>query len=518
MAAETLSEILARNVAASPRAAAVTDGQGSLDWQNFATLAQGYAALLAHQGVAAGDRVALWLPNSIDYFALIFACARLGATAIHVNTRFRTAEVGYLLKRSRAEVLVTAFGFAPVDFAALLEAIPAEERASLRVVIGRHATASHVAGLPLLRLEPDGEIGDFATPDAPCLTFTTSGTTSGPKLVLHHQRSIATHAGAVAPVIGTDRPGSALLAAVPLCGTFGQALALGAAAGGAHIVFIEQFDGGAAEALIRRHKITHTGGSDDMLARICQAAEGRSFESLVFSAFASFTPTAAQTVAEADRLGMQPRGVYGSSEMQAIFAVAPDARRLVDGGDPVSPETELSVRDPETGEIVAEGADGELCLRAPSMFAGYLDDPAATARAMTTDGMFRTGDLARRAGKGFIFKTRIGDSLRLGGFLVNPEEIESFLQSLPGVAAAQVVAAEHGGERSAFAFIRAGGDVAPQEETILAACRKALARYKQPVRAVTLDAFPVTESPNGTKIQRVKLRQMANEILAAMRA
>jgi fatty-acyl-CoA synthase len=513
MIAETLSDILTRNVARSPHARATSDSRYSLDWTQFAALTQGYATLLARQGVAFGDRVALWLPNCVDYFALIFACARIGAAAIHINTRFRTAEVGYLLRRSRARVLVTTWGFAPVDFAAILEAVPRDERAALRVVIGRDSTARDVAGLPVVALEPAGDIGDRASPDAPCLTFTTSGTTSGPKLVLHHQRSIAVHAGDVAAALAMQADAACALAAVPLCGTFGQALAMGAAAGGAHIVFMEQFDGAEAEALIRRHRVTHTAGSDDMIGRVAQAANGRRFDTLVFSGFANFTPAARAALAAAEALGMRPCGLYGSSEVQALFALAPESRKLADGGVPVSPAAEFTVRDPQTGEPIADGNDGELCLRAPSMFMGYLDDPEATARSFTADQWFKTGDLAHRVDPGFVFKARIGDTLRLGGFLVNPEEIESFLQSLPGVAEAQVVAAEHKGERLAFAFIRARADAAPQEEAILAACRASLARYKQPKRVVTLSDFPVTESPNGTKIQRVRLREMAADIL-----
>jgi fatty-acyl-CoA synthase len=513
MTIDTLSGLLARAVARHPHVIAASDERGSLDWTQFADLSEGYAALLARQGIGVGDRVALWLPNCVDYLALIFAAARLGALAVHVNTRFRTVEVGYLLARSRASVLVTTWGFAPVDFPKLLGGIAAEDRAALHCVIGRDATAHDVAGLPVVPLEAAGQIGDFATPDTPCLTFTTSGTTSGPKLVLHHQRSIASHACDVAAVLATDVAGSSLLAAVPLCGTFGLSITLGALAGGAHIVLMPQFDGDEAQALIRRHGVTHTGGSDDMLGRIAEAAVGRPFDTLRFTGFASFTPTAAASVAAAEALGMKPRGLYGSSEVQALFAIAPDDRRTSDGGVPVSSKTEISIRDPDSGAPVTDGEDGELCLRAPSFFAGYLDNAEATARAFTPDGFFKTGDLARRANPGFIFKSRIGDSLRLGGFLVNPEEIEGFLQSLPGVAEAQVVAAEHDGNRVPVAFIRAALNADPQESTILAACRASLARYKQPARVITLDAFPVTESPNGVKIQRVKLREMANALL-----
>jgi fatty-acyl-CoA synthase len=513
--AETLSEILARNAAAKPSLPAATDERGTLSWRELGELSEGYAALLAKQGVGFGGHVALWLPNSVDYLALIFACARLGALAVHVNTRFRTAEAAYLLRRSQASALVTAWGFAPANFPELLTAIPKEDRRALQCVIGRDATVTEAAGLPVTRLEPKGQAPDSALPEAPCLTFTTSGTTSGPKLVLHRQRSIAGHACDIRAALATGSSGSCALCAIPLCGTFGMSLAMSAAAGGAHIVLMPQFDGEAAANLIRKHAVTHTAGSDDMLGRIATAAEGRPFETLVFTGFASFTPRADLAVAAADALGMKPRGLYGSSEVQALFAISPDGRRLSDGGVPVSPDAEISVRDPETGAPLPEGQDGELCLRAPSFFDGYLGDPQATARAFTSDGFFRTGDLAESVAPGFVYKSRLGDSLRLGGFLVNPEEIEAFLQTLPGVDEAQVVAAEVNGERAVVAFIRAAPSAIPDEDAILAACRGSLARYKQPARAIVVEAFPVTDSPNGVKIRRAKLREMAAEALRA---
>ena len=509
----TLSSILDENIRRAPHAAAARDGRVALDWSELAALAEGYAALLAGRGIGFGERVALWLPNSVDYLALIFACARLGAIAVHVNTRFRTNEVGHLLERSKARALVTTWGFAPVDFPGLLAQIPAAQRESLECVIGRDASAGEIAGHPVVRLEPAGACQDQAEPEAPCLTFTTSGTTSAPKLVLHRQRSIARHARDVAAALGMTESGTAVLAAVPLCGTFGLAFAMSAAAGGGHIVLMDQFDAAQACMLIRQHKITHAVGSDDMLARMAQAADGRPFQTLRFSGFASFTPMAARNVAMADALGMMPRGLYGSSEAQALFAFAPDTRRTSDGGVPASAEAEFRIADPDSGVSMPDGKDGELLLRAPSLFDGYLDDPQATARAFTEDGFFRSGDLARRVEPGFVYQTRLGDRLRLGGFLVNPEEIESFLQTLPDVAQAQVVAVERGAERVAFAFVVADADCEPKESELLAACRSALAAYKRPARIVTLPAFPTTDSPNGVKIQRAKLREMAREIM-----
>src|SRR5262249_36536371 len=113
---QTLWEILERNAAARSKGAAVTDSRGTLDWETFTRLSEGYAGFLSRQGLGFGDRVALWLPNCTDYFALIFACARIGALAVHVNTRFRAAEVGYLLRRARPAAVITTFNFEPVDF------------------------------------------------------------------------------------------------------------------------------------------------------------------------------------------------------------------------------------------------------------------------------------------------------------------------------------------------------------------------------------------------------------------
>jgi fatty-acyl-CoA synthase len=87
------------------------------------------------------------------------------------------------------------------------------------------------------------------------------------------------------------------------------------------------------------------------------------------------------------------------------------------------------------------------------------------------------------------------------------------LQALPEVAQAQVVAVERGSERVAFAFIVARPQCEPDEAELLAACRSALAAYKRPARIVTLESFPTTESPNGVKIQRAKLRDMASAMM-----
>jgi fatty-acyl-CoA synthase len=299
-----------------------------------------------------------------------------------------------------------------------------------------------------------------------------------------------------------------------LCGTFGNAAAMAAIAGGAHVVCLAQFDGEAAVRLIRQHRVTHVIGGDDMFGRIAAASAGRRFDTVRFSGFAAFHSTAAASIAAAETLGMQPRGLYGSSEVQALFAVAEGKNRLLAGGVPISSQARLAVRDPQTGNTLPPGASGELWIHAPSRFTEYLEDPTATERAIDADGMFRTGDLARLAVTDFLYEARIGDAIRLGGFLVSPEEIEAVIQAQPGVAAVQVVAASRGvADPVPIAFVQPAAGAQVDEPSLRARCLEQLARFKVPERIVVVESFPTIESPNGPKVQKVRLREMAQAIL-----
>ena len=159
----TLGALMAWS-ALDPAAPAVTDAAGTLSRRAFHERVLQATAGLRAAGIGAGARVALWLPNSAGYLAAIFACARLRALAVHINTRFRAAEVGNLLRRSRAVALMTEWGFAPVDFPTIFAALPAQDRAALGCVIGleRPAVVSELAGLPVLPLYGDA---DDAGPD-----------------------------------------------------------------------------------------------------------------------------------------------------------------------------------------------------------------------------------------------------------------------------------------------------------------------------------------------------------------
>ena len=135
---------------------------------------------------------------------------------------------------------------------------------------------------------------------------------------------------------------------------------------------------------------------------------------------------------------------------------------------------------------------------------------------MTPDGFFKTGDLAYLRGDGsFVYLARMGDAMRLGGFLVSPVEVESELMAQPGVASAQVVEARVADKPVcvAFVIVIASDGAAPTEAALRAQLRESLAAFKVPARIWVVTQFPVTDGANGTKVQRATLRKMAAERL-----
>ena len=504
----TLSELLARTAERAGQHEAVCDGDLRLNWTMVESRAEHLAADLGRAGATPGDRIAIWLPNGADYLVAIFAIARLGATIVHLNTRFGPVEVSDILARSAAKLLVTRTSFGAIDLMSTLHALDFAALPALEAICFFGGLPASPLPIVSTALEPSGagRIADRAAPEAPAFIYTSSGTTARPKLIVHDQASIVGHADDVAARIGMGDPGAKLLATVPFCGTFGNIAAMAAVAGGASLICLDVFDPDQAASLIRDARITHLFGDDRMVGRLAEAARGVPFDSVRFSAIAAFHPESVASIARGIAVGLHPHSIYGSSEMQALYALAPQVSGEQVAVAPVSANAAFDI------------VDGELLLRGRSSFASYLDDPDRTAAARNCEGYFRSGDHAERAGRGFVFRSRIDDVLRLGGFLVNPREIEEFVQGLPGVAGAQVVGIDQGGRSLPFAFVIGEQGAEIREEDLLAACRAALARYKVPVRALIVDNFPTTVGANGVKIQRGRLREIAQDNLAPKRA
>ncbi len=530
MAAQpTLGTLLGKNLAERPEALAFVDGDRCLTYAEFDRLCTGTAAWLQAQGITPGDRVAVWLVNRIEWLALLFALGRLGATMMSVNTRFRAAELQHVLARSAARLLVIQRHFRSIDFDAVLADVDGSGLSALQriaVLDGGASLPPTMLGKPTVAFAPDAADApgaaqapvDRSAPDALAILFTTSGTTQGPKLVMHVQGAIALHAQRVAQAFGFDAPGSATLGAVPFCGTFGLVAALASFAAGAPLVMMEAFDARRAAALVREHRLTHVFGTDEMLRRLLDLdATAGALPSVRLFGFVLNEDLAARACAR----GWPVTGIYGSSEVQALFSLQsmdlPMPERILGGGRPASADVEVRVRDIDSGQLLPPGASGELEIRAPTSFIGYLDNPEATAKVRRSDGFFRTGDVGRvREDGSFVFETRTGDAIRLGGFLVSPVEIEEVIRQLPGVADAQVVAVEIAQQTRAVAFVirQPEQDAVVSETAVVAWVKSRMAGYKVPAQVWFVDAYPVTHSANGDKIQRARLREMALSRLA----
>jgi fatty-acyl-CoA synthase len=512
----------------SPEAVAFIHGEQRLTFAKLLESALRTAQGLSDLGVGPGDRVALWLPNIPAYPILYFACARLGAIAVAVNTRYRAVEVADIVGRSGAKVLACAPGFRRIDFLSILadvEPIALDKLAAI-VVVGEEPASppkaiERLRRVPFDRLLSRPRLGaNQARPNAPCNIFTTSGTTSAPKFVAHRQGAIAGHAQQVARVFGFDAPETLTLSIMPLCGVFGFNQTLATFAAGRPCVLVESYEIDEIARLIATHRPTTMFGSDDMYARLLELVPGDvPFPSIKWAGYGAFNASLDLLPEQAEKRGLRLCGLYGMSEVQALYARqpldAPVARRKLGGGLLVSPLAHVRVRDPESGALLGPGQPGALECAGPSVMVGYYGNDAATKAAVTDDGYVRTGDLAELDDHGgFTFLARMGDVLRLSGFLVNPLEIETHIQKLPGIADCQTIAVARPDGVRAVSFVILQPGSALDEAGAIAHCRRGLANYKVPMRVFAVDDFPKTPSPNGFKIRRTKLREMAERLLA----
>lgn len=431
------------------------------------------AADLCGAGLNPGDRIAVQMQNDPLYVDLLAAAAVGRFVLTAVNLRFADQLAASIIERSGAKMVIRS-------------------RDDLPPISGDRI-----------------EGGDAAASDRYAI-FTTSGTTSAPKLVVHQQHSISRHGGDVAAAFGYG-PDSVVMIPVPLCGVFGFTVLWGALAGNAKIIMPTAFEVEETGRLIQDHQVSSIHGSDDMFHRLLDTDWDLS--SVQSSGYARFNSALDGIVERCEARGIPLSGLYGMSEVQALYAYRggqglPIEQRWQAAGPLVSPQAECRV------------VDDELQLQGPSLFEGYLADGGDVIDTDLTnanfDGpWFKTGDLAKIDGpRSFEYITRIGDVMRLGGFLVAPVEVEATLMQLDEIDQAQVVAVglEKGARPVAFVILAPNATL--DEARVIEHCAATLARFKCPVKVAAVDAFPITDGPNGVKIQRAKLRTLGKELLA----
>jgi acyl-CoA synthetase (AMP-forming)/AMP-acid ligase II len=501
----------------------------TLTLSQLVSKSQSLATGLLSIGVTEGSTIALWLPNQIEWMVAQFACSALGVTVLGMNTRYRSYEITHLLATVPIAAVVLPSEFLNIDFVGTLtEAVGnrLDVDSSFKVPVlvflddvpadARDVTSNCVRYHDLVTMEEFTDSQDHGS--ALSNLFTTSGSTSAPKVAGHDQTSIVRHAIAGARALGVRRS-DRILAALPLCGVFGFNSVMAVLIGGGSALLLESFDAAVAARHLCESGITHIVGGDEMLgAMFAKVPDHIALPALRRGGIANFAGRAKEIVELADeRWGASISGVYGSSELFALSAIWPETAdvslRSLQGGVLVEPGIEVRVVNIETGELISSGESGELQFRGYNVIHGYLNNSNATQGAFTSDGWFRTGDLGYISFGGFVYQCRAREALRLRGFLVEPGEIEEFMMLDASIDEVHVVGVDTG--TKAFAFVHPRQGFSIDEAALLANAKKHLAGFKVPERVIEVSEFPTTTGTNGTKVRFEALRELALEILSS---
>jgi acyl-CoA synthetase (AMP-forming)/AMP-acid ligase II len=462
-------------------------------WAQFAARVQAAAGALLARGVMPGDRILLHARNSNALLETMFASWMAGAVWVPTNFRLTPPEVAYLARSSGASVHI--FDAAFPEHAAAARAENPACRLELSIGPGTLEWDALVeAGPPMDRAADVGA-------DHPAWFFYTSGTTGRPKagVLTHGQMNyvVCNHLCDLMP--GTTENDVSLVVA-PLSHGAGAHAVPQVARGAASVLLSgERLDCEEAWRLVERHRVTNMFTVPTILTMMTRhdAVDRYDHASLRYVIYAGAPMYRADQKHALAKLGKVLVQYFGMGEVTGnITVLPPHLHSLNDDEMPVGscgfPRTgmEVAILD-AAGGYLAPGETGEICVRGPGVFAGYHDNPEATAQA-TRFGWFHTGDLGHADAQGFIYITgRASDMYISGGSNVYPREIEEVLLTHPAVAEACVVGMPHEkwGECGVAVLVAAPG-MRPEESHITAHLDGKLARYKLPARVVVWTELP----------------------------
>jgi len=525
---------------------AIVFGDERLTFAGVRDRARAFAAGLSALGLGRGDALAIWLPNRPLWFLAQHAAASLGVIVVALNPRYRAHELTYILGQSNAAALLLTDRLGPVDYFDTLETVLPEladavpgELASARFPKLRHVIVDaedvypgchraddlFVAGAATEGGRPE-ERGGSDTPARPVVPddiFTilyTSGTTSFPKGAMITHANCVPHGwnvGETLRLTAADR----VLHALPAAGTWGGVnIPLTTWSHGACLVLMDVFDPLRALTLIERERCTVWNAVDSMLIPVLDHPGLERFDrSTLRTGGVAATGGGRHGLFEEVLarlripLAFQPYGMTEVNAMSLFHDLDEPAEVRALAGIIPAPGLEVRITHPDTGAACDADEEGEMQFRGALVTPGYFDKPEETRAAFTADGWFRSGDLGRRDGKGrVIFSGRLKETLRISHHMVAPGEIEAFLLSHPDVAQAFVVGVRDPlANEVAVAYVirRPGGRVT--EDELRAWCKGRIASFKIPRGVRFVEDVPRTPSPHGDKVQRVKLREMAEK-------
>ncbi|HEY0242441.1 MAG TPA: AMP-binding protein [Gemmatimonadaceae bacterium] len=440
-----------------------------------------WASLLRGQGVECGDRVAVIAGNRIEVAELFFACTRIGAALVPLNWRLAPQELGAILRHAEAKLVI-----GEARFRAPLEAAIAGET-DRWIDIDSEAPKF---------LQAAGSVGDdvVLTPDDHALILYTSGSTGHPKGVIIPQRQIFYNA--VATTTAWELGCSDIApVATPFFHTGGwNVFATPLWHRGGTVVLFDQFDPSAFIDAIAEERCTVALTVPTQLVMMSQASSwGRELPDLRYF-ISGGAPCSGSLAAQVRAAGYPLREGYGLTECGPNCFAISNEESLRNPGKVGRPVPFLEMRlVSESGDDVSDGEPGELLLRGPQMFGGYLHDEDRTAEALAPGGWLRTGDLATRDGDGlYAICGRRKEMYISGGENVFPGEVESALTGHPSIAEVVVVGVPHSvwGEVGCAFILPRAGHAAPSADEVVAFARKNLAGYKVPRCVVVLQEFP----------------------------
>ena len=467
----------------SPYHPALRFDKGQYSYKALDSATARLAGLLRAHGVRPGDRVGLMMPNVPEFAIVYYGALRAGAVVVPLNVQFRRGEVAYHLGDSGARLL---FAWASCGEA------------------GPGATDAGAGCVLLGSGDLDWLTADATPVDTPCerdrddtaVILYTSGTTGRPKGAELTHANLGRNAEIAQRLFGLDED-SVFLGVLPLFHSFGQTCALNATIlAGATLTLLPRFDPGAVLRVIADDHVTVFAGVPTMYGALLNHAE-RSRHDLssvrVCVSGGAALPVELLRSFEATFECIIMEG-YGLSETSPIasFNHANRPRKPGSIGTPIE-GVEMRVVD-ERGAPLPVGEVGEIVIRGHNVMKGYYRRPDATAEAITPDGWFHTGDLARVDDDGYFFIVdRKKDLIIRGGYNVYPREIEEVLYQHPAVREAAVVGIPRdllGEEVGAAVVVAPGSETSPEE--LRDFVKSQVAAYKYPRHVWFVDELPKT--------------------------
>jgi len=479
--------------------AAVVDGTGRLEADAVESAIAAVAGALAATGVRRGDVVGWQLPNGAPALLLYRACWRLGAVAAPLHHRLGGAEAAAALDQVHPVLIIASAG------------MPASETPGSLIPAGDRCDDL----LDALGTGPAVEAGSSPVrPTDIAVALFTSGSTGIPKAALHTHRSLGYKAALMVGVHGLGADDAVLMPA-PLAHVSGLLNGvLIPAAAGIPTVLMATWDPDEALRRIEDERVSFMGAPPVFFSQMAGASGFRRERvrslRLVSTGGASVSPAFVDATSES--FGCRVKRTYGSTEAPTVTSSGPDdsvdRARATDGralGD-----VELEVHDPDTSTRLRPGTAGEIWLRGPELFAGYVD-PDTTARVLSERGRwFRTGDLGVLDDEGWLRVVgRLSDIIIRAGENISASEVEALLEAHPHVrhAVAVAVADPEVGERvAAFVEVTAPFDLADCRAWFSA---RGVTRFKTPEMVVQLDALPALAAG---KPDRAAMRALAAKL------